>query len=166
MERQPTVNRLGSETSPYLLQHADNPVDWYPWGAETLDWALRDLRQEEGGFASALDADSEGEEGRFYVWTPDEVRAALDDDRNVAEGERDEGASRLAGETEIALEHFGMTRPPNFEGRWTPVRATPDPERIDEIKARLRASWPTRSARASPTPSTAASSPRPTTTRR
>ena len=47
---------------------------------ETLDWALRDLRQEEGGFASALDADSEGVEGRFYVWTPDEMRAALGDD--------------------------------------------------------------------------------------
>ena len=47
---------------------------------ETLDWVLRDLRQEEGGFASALDADSEGEEGRFYVWTPDEVRAVLGDD--------------------------------------------------------------------------------------
>jgi uncharacterized protein YyaL (SSP411 family) len=30
------VNRLGSETSPYLLQHADNPVDWYPWGEEAL----------------------------------------------------------------------------------------------------------------------------------
>jgi uncharacterized protein YyaL (SSP411 family) len=118
---------------------------------ETLDWALRDLRQDEGGFASALDADSEGEEGRFYVWTPDEVRAALSDDRNVAarparageagligEGERDEGASRLAGETEIALEHFGMTGPPNFEGRWAPVRATSDPERLDEIKQRLR----------------------------
>jgi uncharacterized protein len=109
---------------------------------ETLDWALRDLRQEEGGFASALDADSEGEEGRFYVWTPDEVRAALGDDRNVAEG-----ASRLAGETEIALEHFGMTRPPNFEGRWAPVRATSDPERLGEIKQRLRAAreqrvWP------------------------
>ena len=43
---------------------------------ETLDWALRDLRQEEGGFASALDADSEGVEGKFYVWTPDEMRAA------------------------------------------------------------------------------------------
>jgi uncharacterized protein len=30
------VNRLGNETSPYLLQHADNPVDWYPWGEEAL----------------------------------------------------------------------------------------------------------------------------------
>jgi uncharacterized protein YyaL (SSP411 family) len=90
---------------------------------ETLDWVLRDLRQDEGGFASALDADSEGEEGRFYVWTPDEVRAALGDDRNVAE---------------IALEHFGMTGPPNFEGRWAPVRATSDPERLGEIKQRLR----------------------------
>src|SRR5215216_3696874 len=82
---------------------------------ETLDWALRDLRQEEGGFASALDADSEGEEGRFYVWTPDEMRAVLGD-RNVAEGERDEGASRLAGETELALAYFGLDGPPNFEG--------------------------------------------------
>jgi uncharacterized protein len=87
---------------------------------ETLDWALRDLRQDEGGFASALDADSEGEEGRFYVWTPDEVSAALGDD------------------AQAALEHFGMTRPPNFEGRWAPVRATSDPERLDEIKQRLR----------------------------
>ena len=29
-------NRLGAETSPYLLQHADNPVEWRPWGAEAL----------------------------------------------------------------------------------------------------------------------------------
>ena len=90
---------------------------------ETLDWALRDLRQDEGGFASALDADSEGEEGRFYVWTPDEVRAALGDDELAA----------------AAMEHFGMTGPANFEGRWAPVRATSDPERLDEIKQRLRA---------------------------
>ena len=32
----PRVNRLAQETSPYLLQHADNPVDWYPWGEEAL----------------------------------------------------------------------------------------------------------------------------------
>src|SRR3954447_13385279 len=31
-----SVNRLAAETSPYLLQHADNPVDWYPWGDEAL----------------------------------------------------------------------------------------------------------------------------------
>ena len=36
-----TVNRLAAETSPYLLQHAGNPVDWYPWGAEALERARR-----------------------------------------------------------------------------------------------------------------------------
>jgi hypothetical protein len=40
---------------------------------ETCDWMLRDLLTDEGGFAASLDADTEGEEGRFYVWTPDEV---------------------------------------------------------------------------------------------
>jgi uncharacterized protein YyaL (SSP411 family) len=36
------VNRLAAETSPYLLQHADNPVDWYPWGEEALERARRE----------------------------------------------------------------------------------------------------------------------------
>jgi uncharacterized protein len=40
---------------------------------ETCDWMLRDLLTEQGGFAASLDADTEGEEGRFYVWTPEEV---------------------------------------------------------------------------------------------
>jgi uncharacterized protein len=88
---------------------------------ETLDWALRELRQQEGGFASALDADSEGVEGKFYVWRLDEVRDALGD---------------LA---DRAIEHFGMTEGGNFEGANIPVRATPDPERLDDIKARLLA---------------------------
>ena len=88
---------------------------------ETLDWALRELRQPEGGFASALDADSEGVEGKFYVWRPAEVREAL---------------GPLA---DAAIEHFGMSEAGNYEGANIPVRATPDPDRLAEIKAGLLA---------------------------
>jgi uncharacterized protein YyaL (SSP411 family) len=51
---------------------------------DTLDWALREMRGPEGGFYAALDADSEGVEGRFYVWTVSELREALDDDADAA----------------------------------------------------------------------------------
>ena len=47
---------------------------------ETLDWALREMRAPDGGFFSALDADSEGQEGRFYVWTTAELISALGPD--------------------------------------------------------------------------------------
>ena len=92
---------------------------------ETLDWALRDLRGPEGGFASALDADSEGVEGKFYVWTLDELREAL-------------GEQRLF---EIATEHWGVTAQGNFEGRSILVRAgsDDDPPELPEIKRRLMA---------------------------
>jgi uncharacterized protein YyaL (SSP411 family) len=47
---------------------------------ETLDFVQREMRHERGGFYSSYDADSEGEEGKFYVWTADEIRAALGDE--------------------------------------------------------------------------------------
>jgi hypothetical protein len=87
---------------------------------DTLEWVLRELRQEEGGFASALDADSEGVEGRFYVWTLDEVREVLGPD--------------LAP---VAIGHFGMTESGNFEGANIPVRTTSDPAELPEIRRRL-----------------------------
>jgi uncharacterized protein YyaL (SSP411 family) len=51
---------------------------------DTLEWALREMRGPEGGFYSALDADSEGVEGRFYVWTVQQLRDALGSDAQVA----------------------------------------------------------------------------------
>jgi uncharacterized protein YyaL (SSP411 family) len=88
---------------------------------ETLDWALREMRGPEGGFYSALDADSEGEEGRFYVWTVEELRAALDGEPDVDD----------------AIAWFGATDRGNFEGRNIPVRGPGEPERRDEWRRRL-----------------------------
>jgi uncharacterized protein YyaL (SSP411 family) len=71
---------------------------------ETLVWALREMRGPEGGFHSALDADSEGEEGRFYVWTPDEIREALE-------------RGGLGEVADDVIAHYGVTQDGNFEGR-------------------------------------------------
>ena len=88
---------------------------------QTLDWALREMRAPGGGFYSALDADSEGEEGRYYVWTPVQLREVLGDD--------------LAAE---AIAHFGVTESGTFEhGTSVLVRATEDPPRLAEIRERL-----------------------------
>jgi uncharacterized protein YyaL (SSP411 family) len=67
---------------------------------ETLDYLLRDMRSPEGGLYSAEDADSEGVEGKFYVWTPAELEAAL--------GSEDAG---------IATLYWGVTERGNFEGK-------------------------------------------------
>jgi len=88
---------------------------------ETLEWVLREMAAPEGGFFSALDADSEGEEGRFYVWTPAELREALGADAHAA------------------IAWFGATEEGNFEGRNIPESrgAEPPAEVRDRIRARL-----------------------------
>ena len=65
---------------------------------ETLAYLIRDLRHADGGFFSAEDADSEGEEGKFYVWTAEEL-------------------SEVAGsDAEVGRRYFGVTEEGNFEG--------------------------------------------------
>jgi uncharacterized protein len=86
---------------------------------ETLEWALREMRAPEGGFFSALDADSEGEEGRFYVWTPEDLREVLGDD-----------AARVA-------DFYGVRPGGNFEGRTILTRGENPPEDLDELRQRL-----------------------------
>ena len=62
-------------------------------------WMAAEMRADDGAFHASLDADSEGEEGRFYVWTPGEVRDAL-----------------AFGEWAVVERHYGLDGPPNFEG--------------------------------------------------
>ena len=67
---------------------------------ETLDYVARDMIGPEGGFYSAEDADSEGVEGKFYVWTPEEIEAALEPD-----------------EAKLAMRFWDVTARGNFEGK-------------------------------------------------
>lgn len=69
--------------------------------AETAAWVMREMQSPEGGYYSSLDADSEHEEGKFYVWTPDEAQSLL-----------------TAGEYAVAALHYGLDGAPNFEGRY------------------------------------------------
>jgi uncharacterized protein YyaL (SSP411 family) len=78
---------------------------------ETLDWLLREMRGPEGGFYSAYDADSEGEEGKFYVWTPAEIRAVLAGD---AAGPAATGGR---ADPDAILAYYGVTEAGNFEGK-------------------------------------------------
>jgi uncharacterized protein YyaL (SSP411 family) len=84
---------------------------------ETADWVLRDMRSPQGGFYSSLDADSEGHEGRFYVWTPSELQSLL-----------------TAQEYAAFSRRFGLDRDPNFEGRWHLHAA----QALDAVAAALR----------------------------
>ncbi|MFG2005680.1 thioredoxin domain-containing protein [Spirillospora sp. NPDC048911] len=86
---------------------------------ETCDWMLRDLRTEQGGLASALDADSEGVEGKFYVWTPQELRVLLGDD----DGAYAEELFDVTGTFEHGTSVLQLLRDPEDLERYARVRA-------------------------------------------
>jgi uncharacterized protein len=68
---------------------------------ETADWVLREMQSPRGGYYSSLDADSEGHEGKFYVWDREEISAALTPE-----------------EFAVFAPRFGLDKPANFEGHW------------------------------------------------
>jgi uncharacterized protein YyaL (SSP411 family) len=94
---------------------------------EIYDYLLREMLSPEGGFYSATDADSEGEEGKFFVWTLGEVRELLTTD-----------------DYQLAVDYWGMTATGNFEGN-NILYVAHDPDVIadrlgltlDELRARL-----------------------------
>jgi uncharacterized protein YyaL (SSP411 family) len=78
-----------------------NEPDFLRVGREILEYVLREMTSPEGGFYSSQDADSEGEEGKFFLWTPSEAREAIGDEEL----------------TKIAARYFDISEEGNFEGR-------------------------------------------------
>ena len=72
---------------------------------ETAAWIMREMQHPEGGYYAAQDADSEGEEGKFYVWRRDVVKRLLTEDEYL-----------------IVETLYGLDKPANFEGRWNLYR--------------------------------------------
>jgi len=68
---------------------------------QTAGWVMREMQQSHGGYASTLDADSEGAEGKFYVWSDTDLRALLQ-----------------PGEWEALVNFYDLAGEPNFEGQW------------------------------------------------
>ncbi|MEE8495892.1 MAG: DUF255 domain-containing protein [Xanthomonadales bacterium] len=103
--------------------------------SQTLDYVLRDMRSPDGGFYSASDADSEGREGVFFLWTQEQIRAVL-----------------VGPDADLAIRLFNASESGNFEGsnilhlsapvgKQTPAGQSPDEflHRIDRIRSELYA---------------------------
>ena len=95
---------------------------------ETAEYLLRDCRLPGGAFCSSFDADSEGHEGKFYVWTREQVEAALGQD------------------AALFCAHYGLDAAPNFEGQWhltahgdIDALSPEDRRRLDKSRATLLA---------------------------
>src|SRR4051794_14476700 len=110
---------------------------------QTLDWMLREMRGPEGGFYSALDADSEGVEGKFYVWTPAQIRETLAADPNCIKFPPQQVGN--------LMQFWGVSEEGNFEGANILHRAggaeAEEPEGLAEARralfeARSQRIWP------------------------
>jgi uncharacterized protein YyaL (SSP411 family) len=118
----PHFEKMLYDNGPLLHLYADAwALTGEPLFRETAEgivgWLLREMRAPDGGFYSALDADSEGREGNYYVWARDEARALLS-----------------AEEWAVAAPVFGFDAPPNFENaHWNPILAQP----LAEVAATL-----------------------------
>ncbi|MDS0292636.1 thioredoxin domain-containing protein [Halogeometricum luteum] len=99
----------------YLAAHRlTGREDYADVARETFDFVARELRHPDGGFYSTLDAQSGGEEGTFYVWTPEQVREALDDETRA----------------DVFCDYYGVSSGGNFENGTTVLTvSTP----IDEV---------------------------------
>ncbi len=98
---------------------AHGRADFAATARATADWMLREMRLPGGGFCASLDADSEGEEGRFYVWSAHELRAVLEEAEGI--------------DAELVCRRFGFDRRPNFDGRWHPIAALDTPALATEF---------------------------------
>jgi uncharacterized protein YyaL (SSP411 family) len=96
---------LGTYSDAYA---ATNETLYADIAGATADWLLRDMQDPRGGFYSTLDADSEGHEGKFYLWTPAEIDALLEADEAAAIKRR-----------------YGLDGQPNFEGEAWHLRVAP-----------------------------------------
>ncbi|HEX4387608.1 MAG TPA: thioredoxin domain-containing protein [Steroidobacteraceae bacterium] len=90
---------------------ATGDADYARVALDICTWLAREMHGEAGGFYSSLDADSEGHEGKFYVWSREEVRAALSED-----------------EYSVFAPRYGLDKPANFEGSWHLYVAMPGEE--------------------------------------
>jgi uncharacterized protein YyaL (SSP411 family) len=110
---------------------------------ETIDWALREMRAPDGGFYSSYDADSEGHEGKFYVWSADEFDALLGDDAPMMRaywGVTDAGNFESGNILSVVLERRAVAA--RFGVSEAVVDATVTRARETLYTARARRVWP------------------------
>lgn len=100
---------------------------------ETAEFLIRDMRTPEGGFAAALDADSEGVEGKFYAWTPQQLVQVLGPD---------DGA--------WAADLFAVTQEGSFEHGTSTLRLLADPDNTDRWASVRERLWRAREGRVHP----------------